>query len=234
MSAQKNSFRDTQYYPIVFMLVITVFFVGILATFYRSTEKQVETYKQQSYQKLILSLFADTLSTITGLYAETLIQQELLQSNYNQYIKEQVITSSTSSLITPKYFIVSVPGKGIVGYCYDVKGSGLWGTMKGLLAVTPDYKTIINFAIYEQMETPGLGARVEETWFKSQFAGKKFITGNDSSVFTLVPEDALAQEQEIRQITGATITSASVLKIIAYAAESLQQDIVKKPMGTKE
>jgi Na+-transporting NADH:ubiquinone oxidoreductase subunit C len=223
MSTTKISFRDTQYYPIVFMLVITVIFVGILATFYRSTEKGVETYKQQTYQKLILSLFADTLASVTGLAPQTFTQQDLLKTNYETYVKELKLTKSGNGIINDTYFAIIVPNKGTLGYCFDLKGSGLWGTMKGLLALTPDFKTIINFAIYDQMETPGLGARVEETWFKAQFTGKAFISAQQSAVYTLIPEDGTPTGYEIRQVTGATITSASVLKILSNTAEKLEE-----------
>jgi Na+-transporting NADH:ubiquinone oxidoreductase subunit C len=87
-----------------------------------------------------------------------------------------------------------------------------------LLALTPDFKTIINFAIYDQMETPGLGARVEESWFRKQFGGKPFATKSTSSGFTLIPEGEVAGKTEVRQITGATITSSSVLRMLQSAA----------------
>ncbi len=95
--------------------------------------------------------------------------------------------------------------------------------MRGLIAVTPDYQRIINFTIYDQMETPGLGARVEESWFKGQFSGKALITDGVATHFDLVPEEAVSNDLQVRQITGASITSVSVLKIIEAAASQIIQ-----------
>jgi len=39
-------------------------------------------------------------------------------------------------------------------------GPGLWGPVKGFLALEPDMKTIRGMTIYEQEETPGLGGEI--------------------------------------------------------------------------
>jgi Na+-transporting NADH:ubiquinone oxidoreductase subunit C len=219
MSEAKKSFLDSPFYPIVFMLVITVVFVGILAVLYRSTEKGIEAYKQQSYQLQILSLFADTLSTVTKQKPAAFLDRITIKPNFEKFVQTKKLPLKENNVIGKEYYAIS-DGKGkLIGNCFDITGSGLWGTMRGLLALTPDFKTIINFAIYDQMETPGLGARVEEDWFKQQFGGKPFSTGDKIISFALIPEAATAGNAEVRQITGATITSSSVLKMIKASAE---------------
>lgn len=224
MSADKISFRDSNIYPVLFMLIITIVFVGVLSGFYRSTEKKVETYKRQTYQMQILSLFADTLSAVTGIDKAKLMDINNLRDNYKQYIVEKKLPQTSGVAINPQYYEASAGQGNVLGYCFDVTGSGLWGTMRGLLAVTPDFSKIINFVIYDQMETPGLGARVEEPWFKAQFANKTLISNNAITSFSLVPEEAQASATQIKQITGATITSTSVLKIIRASALELSND----------
>jgi Na+-transporting NADH:ubiquinone oxidoreductase subunit C len=219
MSEVKKSFLDSQVYPVVFMLVITVVFVGVLSILYRSTEKGIEAYRQQTYQLQILSLFADTLSTVTGQKPADFLDRATVKTNFEKYVQIKKLPLKANNIIGKDYYTVS-DGKGkLIGHCFDITGSGLWGTMRGLLALSPDFKSIINFAIYDQMETPGLGARVEEDWFKKQFGGKPFSTGDKSISFSLVPEAASAGKTEVRQVTGATITSSSVLKMIKAAAE---------------
>ncbi len=223
MSKDKTAFQDTQYYPVIFMLLVTIIFVGILSLFYRSTEKGIEAYKKQTYQLQVMSLFADTLSNITGISKSSFTDLKEIRVNYPKYIKEMELPIVMGKTINKKYYAASTVQDNVIGYCFDVTGSGLWGTMHGLLAVTPDFKSIINFAIYDQMETPGLGARVEEPWFKSQFAGKPMISNNLITRFSLVPEEAAPSVNQVKQITGATITSSSVLKIITAAAGELNQ-----------
>jgi Na+-transporting NADH:ubiquinone oxidoreductase subunit C len=217
MSEEKKSFLDSPFYPVIFMLVITVVFVGVLSVLYRSTEKGIEAYRLETYHLQILSLFADTLSTVTGNPAATFLERTSVKTNFEKYVTINKSNMAENIVIGKDYFEVS-DGKGkLIGNCYDITGSGLWGTMRGLLALSPDMKTIINFAIYDQMETPGLGARVEEDWFKKQFAGKPFTPDNQGTAFVLIPEAAVPNRTEVRQITGATITSSSVIKMIQAA-----------------
>lgn len=224
MSNPKRSFLDSNIYPVLFMLLVTVIFVGVLSVFYRSTEKGIEIQKQQTYQMQILTLFADKLATETGIDKTQFTDINKLKENYKQYVVEKQIAMPSGMAVKPLYFVASDSKGHELGYCFDVTGSGLWGTMRGLLAVTPDFGQIINFTIYDQMETPGLGARIEEPWFKAQFAGKPLINSNVISSYSLIPEEAQPTDTQIRQITGATITSSSVLKIIQAAARELSKD----------
>jgi len=224
MSKEKTSFLDSSIYPVLFMLIVTVVFVGVLSILYRSTEKGIETNKKQTYQMQILSLFADTLAVTTNVNKEKLANITSLNDNYQRFISEKNLAKVTGIAVNPKFYVASAEKGKVLGFCFDVTGSGLWGTMHGLLAVTPDFKNIINFVIYDQMETPGLGARVEESWFKAQFAGKPLIVNNTISNYTLIPEEAQPTETQIKQITGATITSSSVLKIIQASAIELSND----------
>ncbi|MFO7660908.1 MAG: FMN-binding protein [Candidatus Cloacimonadaceae bacterium] len=222
MSEAGSGILENKFYPIIFMLVLTVVFVGILSAFFRTSEFGIEEFKQQTYRLQILSLFADTLNVLTGIEKSELTNPELVQENFDKYIQELKLPSDKLKTISSKYYSASTMQDNILGYCYDISGSGLWGTMRGLIAVTPDFSRIINFAIYDQMETPGLGSRVTEEWFKTQFAGKPLIADSTVADFALVQEEAESSEYEIKQVTGATITSAAVLKIITSAANELK------------
>jgi Na+-transporting NADH:ubiquinone oxidoreductase subunit C len=221
MSAERKPFAETQIYPILFMLAVTIIFVGVLSVFYRSTEKSIDARKEQTHKLNILSMFADTLSILTGTERAAFVDPASADANFTKYIRVMEFPVSTGTTISSQYYRAQTVEDNILGFCFEVTGSGLWGTMRGLLAVTPDYQRIINFMIYDQMETPGLGSRVEENWFRQQFSGKPLFTDNTPANFALVPEEADANALQVRQITGASITSTSVLKIIKAAAEQL-------------
>jgi len=68
---------------------------------------------------------------------------------------------------------------------------------------------ILNVKILNHAETPGLGSRIEEEGFRSQFAGKTV-------------QDPIAINQDIDIISGATISSRAV----ADAVRSGLQDAV--------
>ena len=221
MSEAGNGILESKFYPIVFMLILTIVFVGILSAFYRTSEKGIKEYQQQIYKLQILSLFAGTLNALTGIETAELINPVRVNENFHAYITELELPRELKTIST-KYYTASTMEDNLLGYCFDISGSGLWGTMRGLLAVTPDFSEIINFTIYDQMETPGLGSRVTEDWFRQQFAGKQLSSDEAVTSFVLVQEDAKTNVNEIRQVTGATITSAAVLKIISSAAAELK------------
>ncbi|MDZ4181684.1 MAG: FMN-binding protein, partial [Candidatus Cloacimonadaceae bacterium] len=109
----------------------------------------------------------------------------------------------------------SVVGDSVIAYCTDIGGKGLWGSMRALVSTNRSFDTILDFAIYEQMETPGLGARISEEWFLKQFRGRPLISGGEAIQLDLIPEkQESADPTQINQVTGATITSASVLKML--------------------
>jgi Na+-transporting NADH:ubiquinone oxidoreductase subunit C len=84
-----------------------------------------------------------------------------------------------------------------------------------MMGVDPELKRVIGIAFYRHSETPGLGGRITENWFKKQFAGKKLIPGGkDQKYFYLVPPGTTQAENELDAITGATGTSRGVERLV--------------------
>ncbi len=88
-------------------------------------------------------------------------------------------------------------------------GSGLWGPIKGVLAMDADMKLIKRVEIIYQEETPGLGGRIAERTFLSRFNDKTFAPR-----LTLVPEGKSSANNQIDGITGATLSSAAFVGIL--------------------
>jgi len=212
--------EKSQIYPILFMLAITIIFVGILATMFRLYEPKIKRNEEQSYQSQLLLLFANTLETKGIISKDNLLKQENLQENFSKFVHKLPLDLPERNAYEVK------TDSEVLGYCYDILGNGLWGSMRALLALEPDKKTILGLVVYSQMETPGLGARIEEEGFRSQFSGRALYENGKLVDLVLIPEDQKPErDNEIRQITGATITSSSVLKMI-------KDEIVKFDMDT--
>jgi len=206
--ADKKPLVERLYYPVLFMFVITVLFVGILALFYHSSLSRVERLQTLQYQRNLISLFADSLSTVTKQPSDSFLKDDTAIGNsYKMYFKELPLNASKPVSVQNRYFQVQASGK-VIGYCFDIAGGGLWGTMRALLGVTEDMKSIVNVVVYDNVETPGLGARITEKWFTSQFRNKNIVAATGQIIkFALVPEEGTPGVNDIRQITGATITS---------------------------
>jgi Na+-transporting NADH:ubiquinone oxidoreductase subunit C len=61
----------------------------------------------------------------------------------------------------------------IKAFIIPINTKGLWGEIKGYLALKPDGTTISGFTVFKHSETPGLGGEIEKKWFQKQFVGKK-------------------------------------------------------------
>jgi Na+-transporting NADH:ubiquinone oxidoreductase subunit C len=111
----------------------------------------------------------------------------------------------------PVYVGYSDDGQAISGYAVPVGGAGVWGSIDGMLGITPDGKQLTGLAFYKHSETPGLGGRISEPWFQNQFKGLKLheVSG-DEKIFNLVPSGTSSKDNDLDAITGATLTTAAV------------------------
>lgn len=128
-------------------------------------------------------------------------------------------TEGTNEEVTERFEAAIKPTQlaGLDGYAWEdngtvqglavpFEGSGLWGTIRGYLAVTPDLHEVLGMVFTEQNETPGLGGRISEPPFKEQFRGLQIAPGDTLSYGS--------GENQVDAVTGATLTSNAVLKIL--------------------
>ena len=92
---------------------------------------------------------------------------------------------------------------------FGIKGSGVWGPIKGVIAFNPDLESIKGITIIHQEETPGLGGRLSEKGYLAKFQGKKVIPA-----LKIVPRGKAKGENEVDAITGATMTSKAFERLI--------------------
>jgi Na+-transporting NADH:ubiquinone oxidoreductase subunit C len=191
MKQEKKSFSETRFYPIFFMLILTIIFVGLLAIFYHSTSERVRLYEETSYKTALLQLFGFQ-STDLALF--------------NQHFEKQTTAEFD-------YYLVKQDQE-LIGFAFDVTGSGLWGTINAIIGVDSQFETIVALDILKQNETPGLGGRITEDWFKKQFSKKPLKQNGELIKFKLITEEESPETLEIKQITGATFSSKAVVDIV--------------------
>ena len=92
-------------------------------------------------------------------------------------------------------------------------GAGLWGAIWGYVAVEGDYTTVEGAFFDHASETPGLGAKIAEPAFYTQFRGKKLAAATNS--IEVVKGGAMGAESGVDAISGATITSMAVKTTMA-------------------
>jgi Na+-translocating ferredoxin:NAD+ oxidoreductase subunit G len=93
-----------------------------------------------------------------------------------------------------------------IGYAFVAAGKGYGGVIN-LLVGLDDEKTMKGITVISHGETPGLGAKITESFFTEQFAG------------IAVEDVALRRDGgHIDAITGATISSRAVAEAVRVAA----------------
>lgn len=184
--------KDSLLYTVVFTFTITFIFVFILAVTHELTAEKVNRYKRISETKAYLS----AAGIEVGPYENP--QEKFYKIFGSEYPDKEVLTAS----INGEKILIS-----------RFSGKGLWGTISGVMATNDKVDKIMGIEVISHSETPGLGGRIEESWFLKQFKGEK-VTGNIKVVMGSGRGDTIHTNSSVDGITGATRTSESVENII--------------------
>ena len=95
--------------------------------------------------------------------------------------------------------------KKLIGVAFKASGKGYSSTIETMVGMLKD-GTITAIKVVSQNETPGLGARVVEPAFTGQFSNK-----NAQSL------------RDVQAITGATISSKSVIDAVTKKSEEIKK-----------
>jgi len=103
------------------------------------------------------------------------------------------------------------------------EGPGLWGPVKGFLALGSDMRTIRGVTFYEQEETPGLGGEIAAGWFREQFVGKSIVdqAGNPGIIISSSEGQA---PNKVDAISGATMTCDKVQAMLNEAIKGIVEE----------
>ncbi|HOK32997.1 MAG TPA: FMN-binding protein [Fervidobacterium sp.] len=184
--------RESRFYTIVFTFIITFAFVIVLSLINNATEPTVKKNQELLKVKAILNAMG--------------ISYQSDNEALNKF------RSDVQQVANDKYEIYKANSSGGEIYALIFSGSGLWGTITGVLAVDSSLSTIKGIDFISQSETPGLGGRIEENWFKDQFRDEKVADGMVS--VSVTKTDGSKEDGKVDAVTGATLTSKSVEKIV--------------------
>lgn len=104
------------------------------------------------------------------------------------------------------------------GYAFIAEGQGYQGKIKILTITDLSLNKIDGIEIIESVETPGLGSRIQENFFTEQFKNLS-ITG------PITYTKDTPKKNQIQAITGATVSSKSVVNILNEYIKRAKQEI---------
>ncbi len=113
---------------------------------------------------------------------------------------------------------------GVEAVAFPFSGPGLWGPVKGFLALESDFKTIRGISFYEQEETPGLGGEIGSDWFQSQFVGKSIADQSGKPGITISKGKGKTEQNQVDAITGATMTCEKVEEMLNNLIKTIVEE----------
>ena len=180
-------------YTVVFMFIISVIFVFVLALVNTALAGRVARNDQLSRAKAILNAMGFS-------YTNDDEALRLYSSRVSQF-------TPAAGAVTGGDVYYRAQKNGQPVFAAVSRGPGLWGTITFAVAVNSDVTKTLGIDIISQNETPGLGGRIDEAWFKAQFRGESLTAAGRINVGPAGPGDANLSDGRYDAITGATLTS---------------------------
>jgi len=168
-----------------------------------------ESKAEETFNKAVVESFVvDSLGNKTNDDAFS-IKDNLIV--FKTVVKDGVVKKEV------KLPIFKVENNGQFYYVVPLKGKGLWGAIWGYAALKEDFNTINGVVFAHASETPGLGAKMTEDFFTSQFVGKE-MSENGKFVGVNVYKDSKKTAEDpkhgIDAISGSTMTTNGVKNMV--------------------
>lgn len=178
----------------------------LVVAVYRATLPTIERYAAQKEAGAVREVLAaparwDTVYLVNGALTKTVASADERKTLPHAYLGFDASGKPTGAAIT-------------------AQEPGFQEEVLLMIGFEPASGRLIGFKVLEEKETPGLGDKIErDSSFGSQFAGRVApVTG--------VKGRAPAGDHEVQTITGATISSRAVIRIIDHAIEKWQPLLV--------
>ncbi|MFP4687332.1 MAG: FMN-binding protein [bacterium] len=181
---------------VLVLAVITMSSAAILSSLQQWAEPRIEAHAEKNKQKAIFKLVPETDD-----FSELAAYKD-----------------------DKKIYVCYDKNEDITGFAFEAAGTGYQGEIKLMAGLTPELEKMSGLEILAQVETPGLGAEI--TKYNSNPKNKsayKFLNWFEN--LKIQPEIQISKDpqsqksNQIQAITGATISSKAVVRILNRAIE---------------
>ena len=187
--------------------------------------KHIKFFFEQSWLLLVASVFFGIcLAGLNAWWEPLIIANEI--KKFNDLARAMISDANDFQVAVKKEDLAIDIGKGktvatevkkaidvdgnIIGWAFIAEGAGFADKIKLVVVVDKQFKELRGFGVLSSNETPGFGDKLKtEDFFRNQFKRapvEEFTlskTGDDKKI-----------DSEIVAITGATVTSDSVVRIL--------------------
>ncbi len=168
-------------------------------------------------ERILSNAEADALSRVPSLIKSA-------DPGKTRATKPEIITVARPDGTTLEYRVYRAIDKGdqLAGWVIKAGGEGFAGRIELLIAVDPTVETILGLAVLEQKESPTVGDKIAKPFFQDRFANKK-----TRPALAVVKGEA-SKPNEIRALSGATISAQAVTTIVNAALGDLAAELAKR------
>jgi len=195
--------KDGLIYTVIVSVVSAFLFVFLLSLAYGATKGKVEENQRLTEARAFLVAAGITVDDEMDIEAA-------FNTNFPNFDTDAAWQTTT------------VNGKSVV--VSPFQGNGLWGTITGVIGMSSDLQRIVGFEIVSHVETPGLGGRIDEAWFKTQFKDEYAANG------IVVKHGGIGGDTDpdngvVDGITGASRTSDSIQVIVNQQIDRIKSEL---------
>ena len=179
-------------------------------------------YKRQLFNSIEIKI----VDLDTGLFNSNLSIEDFDESTFSRNLTTSVeLTADTDIALLKRRenfqaVYLHYENESLNAIILPVRGYGLWGTMKGYLALESDLKTIIGLEFFDHKETPGLGGEIDNPKWKSIWKGKEVYSDSGDVLISVikgsVDKNNEKAKYQVDGLSGATITSNGVTNLLSF------------------
>jgi len=152
------------------------------------------------------------------------LMQQLLPSAKSFPLETQLtIKSSKGKNIDTDIYKALSDAKACIGWAFNASGPGFQDKIELVVAVDKNFETFAGFAVLTSNETPGFGDQIKLPYYQNQYK-KAPVTHLE----LVKSGDAKRIDAEIVAISGATISSEAVIKIINNTVAQIKKQMKEK------
>ncbi len=186
-----------------------------LVGIYTITLPRIEANKARTLKEAVLQVLPGSVS-----------MEELVWNGQGLIPVEQAGEASYTESIYAAY---NRDGS-LVGYAIPEDGAGFQDTIRLIYGYRPDSREIVGMRVLESRETPGLGDKI----YKDQAFQENFRALSVSPEVVAVKHGSKNAPNQVDCITGATISSKAVVRILRQGNQTWLERIDKSASGTTE
>ncbi len=218
--------KNSNIYVILYASVMVILVaIGLAFTSQALKERQTNNENIDRMRQILRSLQVD-------------VEADQAIDTYNSIIKDaylvdksgEVVAGSEGTGVKDAAFLASLPTltksteypvyvaeiDGETKYVLGMYGAGLWGPIWGYIALDKDADTIYGVDFSHASETPGLGAEIVHTPFRSQFENKHIYRDGELRSIAVVKRGKDDSRRDyVDGISGGTLTSHGVQEMLS-------------------